>query len=122
MSHWESDRTIGEVLDELYCLNAKVERLYTMIEKNFKSLDLKKIKRNRTPKNRCQFVNEKKGKPCSGYICKRSKTLCYAHHIRANTPKNRIIGFDGYEELVKGKVDLEVPELLYELSKKELLS
>jgi len=78
------------ITDELYVLQHKMDKLLLYVETQFKNLDAKKIKRNRTQKNRCQFINSRRGKPCMGYVCKKSRTLCYAHHIRASHKENNL--------------------------------
>ena len=58
------------------------------MKENFKSIDFKRVKKNRTGDNRCHFLN-KRGENCQGYICKViGSNLCYAHHILASAPKD----------------------------------
>lgn len=80
------DELHGQVqfaLQQLYHLRSAHEGLKTYLEKQFNSMDFRRMKKNRTVKNRCQFINEKKKKACAGYVCKKSKTFCYAHYTRA---------------------------------------
>jgi hypothetical protein len=85
----EIEEKLTRVLDELYILRGEIKRYQADVQREFKSLDLKKTKRNRTTKNRCKFHNDKKNKPCSGYICKSSDSLCYAHHYFALHPDEK---------------------------------
>jgi len=82
------ENKLKHIMEELYIANSKIDRVLNELYINFKNLDVKKIKRNRTERNRCCFVNVKRKKPCSGYVCKKSSTLCYAHHVRAMKPRN----------------------------------
>jgi len=83
------DAKLRHIMEELYIANSKIDRVLNELHINFKNLDVKKIKRNRTERNRCCFVNIKRRKPCSGYVCKKSLTLCYAHHVRAMNPRKQ---------------------------------
>lgn len=67
------------ILEFLYVINNKIDNLREEFMETIKSIDIKKIKKNRTPHNRCNYIN-RKGERCKGYFCKESKSLCYAHH------------------------------------------
>ncbi len=69
------------LLEELYKLRRELIEFRTEVQINFKSMDFRKMKKNRTLKNRCTFVNRRK-EGCRGYICKvPGSKLCYAHHV-----------------------------------------
>jgi len=82
----------GKLLDSVFMINNKIDNLDFYVRQQLKQMDLKKVKQNRTLRNRCQFVLVKKGTPCKGYVCNKSSTFCYAHHLRAvfhETPLNK---------------------------------
>ena len=101
---YEYPDRVESIMDELFVLQTKITSLRTFIELQFRSLDLKKAKRNRTLKNKCQFVSERKGRPCAGYICRKSRTLCYAHHLLAVTPEGQTTLFENKTRLTEDEV------------------
>jgi len=73
--------------EELFRLRHAVEKMNKQMNDHFKSLDYKKLKKNRTQKNRCTFVN-RKNQNCRGYICKvPGSKFCYAHHILSSASR-----------------------------------
>ncbi len=69
------------VLEEIYKLRHELNTLRKEMTMAFSSMDFKRVRKNRTLKNRCSFVN-RRGEGCRGYKCKiPGSTLCYAHHI-----------------------------------------
>lgn len=69
------------LLEEIYKLRHELNTLRKEITLAFSSMDFKRVRKNRTLKNRCSFVN-RRGEGCRGYKCKiPGSTLCYAHHI-----------------------------------------
>ncbi len=80
---------LQSVLDEIYLLRNRVEGMHVQMEKQFRTLDARKIKRNRTLENRCIYFHPGKKRQCSGFISKsNSATLCYSHYCRANKIKS----------------------------------
>ena len=79
----DDETKINKIIEKLFLLETQVIGLQAFLEEQFRNLDLKKMKRNRTQKNRCQFFNHKKGKKCFGYVTTNSQSLCYAHHMKA---------------------------------------
>lgn len=67
------------VMEFLYVINQKIDSLREDVINTLKSIDVKKIKKNRTPNKRCTYIN-RRGERCKGYYCKTSMSLCYAHH------------------------------------------
>lgn len=111
------------ILDELYVVNTKLTLLQNYVSTQFQSLDIKKAKRNRTGKNKCSFISDKRnGKKCSGYVYAKSQSLCYAHHLLALNPETNGVLFKkskkSREELsssetlvvMQSGVDLGVPD------------
>ena len=66
-------------MEFLYVINQKIDSLREDVISTLKSIDVKKIKKNRTPNKRCTYIN-RRGERCKGYYCKTSMSLCYAHH------------------------------------------
>lgn len=89
MLHREND-----IAERLYLINNKLDNLFSFIENQFKLLDAKKIKRNRTNINRCEFFHSKKRRECMGFICKASNSLCYSHHRKSTRRENPMFGAD----------------------------
>ena len=102
-------KQISNLHDEVFIMRTEMMRLKEYLERQFSELDLKKIKRNRTVRNRCQFPKKHSGS-CHGYVCKKSSTLCYAHYIQCNSPYThaRLFGKNAPGEVC---VELDVPEL-----------
>jgi hypothetical protein len=105
--------TLGALQDALFRMEGRYEQLKTYVEDQFNNMDLKKIKRNRTHRNRCQYFNHKKDRTCSGFVCKdsKSKTLCYAHHLLAKNPEDRQNLFGGKRSKATTLSELEPPIL-----------
>jgi hypothetical protein len=101
---YEYPDRVDSIMDELFVLQTKITSLRTFTELQFRSLDLKKAKRNRTQKNKCQYVSERKGRPCAGYICRKSRSLCYAHHLLAVTPEGQSSLFENKPPLTEDEV------------------
>jgi len=116
---------LERILDELYVVNTKLTLLQNYVSSQFQALDLKKAKRNRTGKNKCSFISDKRnGKKCSGYVYAKSQSLCYAHHLLAINPETNGVLFKrskkSKEELsqsdalvvMQSGIELEVPEFV----------
>jgi hypothetical protein len=75
---------IDEVkLDEkLYVIRDEIRRFKKEILYEIRRLKSNRKPIHRDPKDQCGAIN-RKGKRCQGYICKKSKHLCYAHRIIA---------------------------------------
>jgi hypothetical protein len=70
-----------QILEEIYKLRCEMKLFRVAVASAFSAMDYKKVKKNRTLKNRCTFMN-RKGENCRGYICKvPGSQFCYAHHI-----------------------------------------
>jgi len=79
------DVSLTPVLEEIYKLRHDFNSFKQEILTSFNLMDFKKIKKNRTLKNRCTFVNRRDDN-CRGYICKvPGSKLCYAHHILSSS-------------------------------------
>jgi hypothetical protein len=77
--------SLTPVLEEIYKLRHDLSTFKQDVASAFESMDFKKVKKNRTLKNRCTFVN-RRGENCRGYICKVPHSqLCYAHHILSSS-------------------------------------
>lgn len=102
-------KQISNLHDEVFIMRTELMRLKAYLERQFQEMDLKKIKRNRTVRNRCQYPKKQSGS-CHGYVCKKSSTLCYAHYIQCNSPytHSRLFGKNAPEETL---VDIELPDL-----------
>jgi hypothetical protein len=73
------------LLEEMYKLRRELVCFREDVANAFSSMDFKKIKKNRTLKNRCTFIN-RRNENCRGYICKvPGSKLCYAHHILSSS-------------------------------------
>jgi len=116
---------LERILDELYVVNTKLTLLQNYVSTQFQALDLKKAKRNRTGKNKCTFISDKRnGKKCSGYVYAKSQSLCYAHHLLAINPETNGVLFKknkkNREELspaetlvvMQSGIELEIPLLV----------
>lgn len=69
--------------EEIYRLRLELAKMREEFASTLANLDLKRVKKNRTTKNRCTFIN-RRGDSCRGYICKvEGSRLCYAHHVLA---------------------------------------
>jgi hypothetical protein len=76
-----STTTPVTLLEEIYKLRHELNTLRKEMTLAFSSMDFKRVRKNRTMKNRCSFVN-RRGEGCRGYKCRiPGSTLCYAHHI-----------------------------------------
>lgn len=67
--------------EEMYKIRCEISNFRTEVLSLLKRLDLKKCKKNRTLINRCTYTSGKKS--CAGYICKKSNSFCYSHHMLA---------------------------------------
>ena len=84
MYTFQHNPQIEEITEKLYLLSNKIDILSDFVEKQFKQLDVKKIKRNRTTRNRCQYFHASKKRNCMSFICSGSKSLCYSHYCKSH--------------------------------------
>lgn len=76
------------ILEEIYKLRRELAHFQQEVRTSFASMDYKKLKKNRTLKNRCTFIN-RRNESCRGYICKiPGSQLCYAHHVLSTSHNN----------------------------------
>lgn len=82
------EQTYDVAINEtLFKIQKEIESMRQEMKTHFKNMDYRKVKKNRTMRNRCTFVN-RRGDNCKGYICKvPGSSLCYAHHILASSNK-----------------------------------
>ena len=80
---WTSSVSNEHILEMLYVVNNKLDAMREETVALLRSIDIKRVKRNRTMDNRCTFIN-RRGERCKGYFCNQSRSLCYAHHSIVN--------------------------------------
>lgn len=77
------------VIEMLVLLTEKMDKYFEIVINLIHSIDIRKIKRKRTIRNRCRHMN-RHGQQCKGYWCKQSKNLCYAHYIKMQSNIGKI--------------------------------
>lgn len=104
MVETKEEMSLTNVIETLFTLKNEMESFRREIKHTLESIDFKKIKKNRTLKNRCGFVN-RRGTKCRGYICKvKGSQLCYAHHILATEPEDSPIRSKLYSVMSPEKI------------------